>query len=98
MKTREEILSILKELKPEMEQKGINEMGLFGSSLQGNRNETSDIDLLIDIETDSGFSLFDLCALENKLSEQLGERVDLVLKKDLRPHIGRKILEEVIYV
>jgi hypothetical protein len=98
MKTRDEILTILKELKPEMTQKGINELGLFGSSLHGNKNDTSDIDLLIDIETSSGFSLFDLCALENTLSEQLGEKVDLVIKKDLRPHIGKKILDEVIYV
>jgi len=36
--------------------------------------------------------------LEIELSDLLGVKVDLVEKKALKPHIGRHILEEVVYL
>jgi len=36
--------------------------------------------------------------LENALSQLLGVRVEIVTKKALKPHIGKRILEEVRYV
>jgi len=34
--------------------------------------------------------------LEDRLSEWLGAKVDLVTKAALKPHIGRRILNEVV--
>jgi hypothetical protein len=36
--------------------------------------------------------------LENHLSQLLGVKVELVTQKALKPHIGRRILQEVRYV
>jgi predicted nucleotidyltransferase len=36
--------------------------------------------------------------LENQLSELLGGKVDLVTRNALKPHIGKRILDEVKYV
>lgn len=36
--------------------------------------------------------------LENHLSKLLGVKVDLVTKGALKPYIGKRILEEVVYV
>jgi predicted nucleotidyltransferase len=36
--------------------------------------------------------------LERALSELLGIQVEIVTKKALKPHIGRRILQEVRYV
>ncbi|MCL0107055.1 hypothetical protein M1N63_01315 [Thermodesulfovibrionales bacterium] len=36
--------------------------------------------------------------LENKLSELLGVKVEIVTKKALKPFIAKRILQEVVYV
>lgn len=41
-------------------------------------------------------SLLEFIRMEDELSEKLGIKVDLVMKKALKIHIGRKILGEVI--
>jgi len=51
---------------------------------------------LIEFERPVGFVKF--LRLENRLSELLGVRVEMVTKKALKPFIGKRILQEVIYV
>ena len=62
-------------------------------------NETlQDLDLLIELERPSRISLIGLIEMEMYLSELLGVKVDVAIKKNLRPRIGRRILEEVVAV
>ncbi len=97
MKTFEEIKDLLLKHKEEFKkQYGLNEIGIFGSYIRGEQNEESDIDILIELEKPIGFVKF--MKLENALSELLGVRVELVTKKALKPHIGKRILQEVRYV
>ena len=42
--------------------------------------------------------MLDVVGLEIELSDLLGVKVDLVEKKNLKPHIGQRILKEVIYL
>jgi predicted nucleotidyltransferase len=71
-------------------------MGIFGSYVRGEQNETSDVDVLIDFE--QAPSLLKFIELENYLSDTLGVKVDLVMKRVLKPRIGKNILAEVIYL
>lgn len=82
-----------RELKKEY---GIKEIGIFGSYARKENTKNSDIDILIEIEKPMGF--FTFIRLERHLSDLLGAKVDLVTKNALKPHIGRRILAEVIYV
>ena len=43
-------------------------------------------------------SLLEFIRMEDDLINRLGVKVDLVMKKALKPHIGRRILEEVVPV
>ena len=71
-------------------------IGVFGSYVRGEQKEGSDLDVLVEFEEPVG--LFEFMALENYLSDLLGVKVDLVSKKALKPHIGKRILEEVIMI
>ncbi|MCG8485636.1 MAG: nucleotidyltransferase domain-containing protein [Clostridia bacterium] len=51
---------------------------LFGSYARGEATDSSDVDILIDLEGSAIRGLFDLGALYNDLSETLGKPVDLV--------------------
>lgn len=97
MKNKEEILQILKEIKPILEKDyNITEVGLFGSYLRGEQTQDSDIDILLDHK--SGLTFFKLIDLENFLLKTFNIKVDIAFKKYLKKNIGKKILSEVNYV
>ena len=56
----------------------------------------SDIDILVELERPIDFFLF--IELEEFLSKILQSKVDLVIKKALKPQIKEFILKEVEYV
>lgn len=93
------ILQKLRAYFPEIkEQYQIKEMGIFGSYVRGENYKNSDIDILIEFSPDIEFGLLTFCQLENKLSEKLGKKVDLVTKDGLKPRLGEDILKEVVYL
>jgi len=97
MKDFEEIRKLLLKHKGEFtEQFGLKEIGIFGSYVRGEQREESGIDILVELEKPVGFVKF--LKLENALSQILGVRVEIVTRKALKPHIGKRILQEVRYV
>jgi uncharacterized protein len=84
-------------LKPELTEKfKVNTIGFFGSYVRGEQKNTSDLDILIDFY--EPISLFRFIELEDFLSQQLGVKVDLVMRDALKPRIKDSILNEAIYV
>lgn len=74
----------------------VESIGIFGSYRRGEEDEESDVDILVKFFEVPG--LFTFIRLERYLSELLGKRVDLVEKSALKPRIGRRIQDEVIYM
>ena len=70
----------------------VRNLEVFGSYARGEEGEGSDLDLLVTFEEVP--TLFQFVALEQFLSDELGVKVDLVMKDALRPRIGKYILEE----
>jgi hypothetical protein len=97
MKTFDEIKEVLRRHKEAFrEQYGLKEIGIFGSYVRGEQGAESDLDILRELGKPIGFVRF--LRLENALSQLLGMHVEIVTKKALKPHIGKRILEEVRYV
>jgi predicted nucleotidyltransferase len=71
----------------------IKEIGVFGSYVRNEQTNNSDLDVLVDFSEYPG--MFQFVKMENFLSEQLGIKVDLVIKSALKPNIGKRILSEV---
>ena len=95
----ERIKRILERELPEIRKKyGVKRLGIFGSYIRGEETPRSDLDILIEFEEDARISLIDFIELEYYLSDSLGVKVDLVEKKALKPRIGKRILEEVVYI
>ena len=74
----------------------VKTIGVFGSYVRGEQRRKSDVDVLVEFKEPIGF--FEFMDLENYLTDLLGIKVDLVSKKALKPHIGKRILEEVIII
>ena len=95
-----EISEIKEKIKNELEylrkEYKVKEIGIFVSYVRGDVEEDSDLDILVTV--DLSIDLLAFIELEQYLSQKLGIKVDLVMKDVLKPHIGKQILKEVIYV
>ena len=97
MKTKEEILDLLKDTLPYLREKyGIARIGLFGSYARGEQEPDSDIDLLVEFNRPIGFFAF--LAAEEYLSEKLGARVELVSNDAVKPLLKPYIMKDLVYV
>jgi len=97
MKQINEIKKILNDSKESLRNEyGVTEIGLFGSYVKETQKETSDIDILVSFRKTIGLIAF--IRLKNRLTALLGIPVDLVMKKALKPKIGKRILDEVVYL
>ena len=98
MTTKENIIAQLHSIRSTLSEYGVQHIGLFGSYVRGEQSPDSDIDLLIDFEP--GKEKFDNLMAVYDLFENLfrNEKVEVVTRNGLSPHIGPKVLEEVMYV
>ena len=72
---------------------GVKSVALFGSSLRGDFNKNSDIDLLIEFKKPAEKSLLDLIELRLELEDILKRKVDLVEKGSIKnPYKKKEII------
>lgn len=99
MKNTKVIINKIKKIKSELQAKfDVETIGVFGSYIRNEQTSDSDLDVLIELKKDSKMSLLGICIFEDWLSKFLGIKVDLVMKSNLKPKIGKRILDEVIYL
>jgi len=97
MKTIDEIkrqLSLLKEIIHK--DYGVSNIELFGSYVRGEQRMDSDIDVLV--EFDRNVSLLDVSGLQIYLTDELGIKTDVVLKRSVRKELKDIIFAEAIPV
>lgn len=74
----------------------VTSLGIFGSYVRHEQDTQSDLDVLVTFAELP--SLLQFIKLEHYLTDILGVKVDLVLKEDLKPGIGNRILREVVSI
>ncbi len=93
----EGFIQLLREHIPELRKRyGVRSLGIFGSYVHGKQKRKSDLDILVEFERAPTF--FQFIELEDRISELLGVKIDLVMKSALKPRIGERILAEVVII
>jgi hypothetical protein len=82
---KEKILPILRRY-------GVKRVGLFGSCVRGEMTPDSDIDILVEIDSD--ISLLDFVGVKLELEEALNRKVDLVEYSAIKPLLRESILSQ----
>ena len=100
MLTRQKIIELLQAKYPYLAAEfGISKIGLFGSYIKGQPNETSDIDIIVEFGRPIGFRFFELV---DYLEELLGHRVDVLTPAGIQniriKRVAQNIVESVVYV
>jgi predicted nucleotidyltransferase len=95
--TKHDIIQVLLSHKEEIRSFKIDRIGLFGSFNNGNNNNESDIDLLVEFEHGkktfknyTGAYLF--------LKDVLQKEIDFLTPEALSPYVGEHILKSIDYV
>jgi predicted nucleotidyltransferase len=72
----------------------ILELYVFGSALRQDFNDKSDIDILIKLSKNSGYSIFELVEIKEKFENLFHRNIDLVEMEGLRnPYKREEILK-----
>lgn len=74
----------------------IRKISLFGSAQQGNLQQDSDIDLLVEFEDNHVPGFFALCHMENELSDLLGRKVDLRTAQELSRYFRDDVVHTAV--
>lgn len=96
MKTRDEVIIILTTVKPELEKRfKIKRMALFGSYARGEQRETSDVDILVEVDPSIGLKFV---TLADEIEKTLGLPVELVSHRAVSHRNMAFIEKDLIYV
>ena len=96
MLDQKEILEKLKNLKPYLFQEfGVSEIGIFGSVARNESTESSDIDILVNLEKPLGWKFF---SLQLYLEQIFHRKIDLVTKEGIKEQLKKDILTHVNYI
>lgn len=90
-------MEILREHMPMLRERyRVSSLSVFGSYVRGEARSDSDLDILVEFSEVPGLLAY--IGLQNYLSDLLGVRVDLSMKRSLKPRIGQRILAEAVPV
>jgi predicted nucleotidyltransferase len=95
---RERVLAALRRESPKLRGLGIRRLSLFGSMARGEIDSKSDVDLLVELDPESHFSLFELLDLQDNLQALFGRPAHFAFASKLRPWLREEILEEAISI
>ncbi|HSZ75409.1 MAG TPA: nucleotidyltransferase domain-containing protein [Rhizomicrobium sp.] len=82
---RDEAIRILRKAEPELRARGVLSLALFGSTVRGEANSESDVDVMVEFDMHRHPSLVDFCGMRLLMESQLGCPTDLAIRENLRP-------------
>lgn len=95
---RAEAISVLENNEESIKRFGATSLFLFGSTARDEATSASDVDIFIDYEPASGFSLLDLAGIQQLLEEKLAQHVDVTTRNSLHPKLKSDIEHSAIRV
>ena len=91
------IMAKLREHEGELKAAGIEHLFLHGSYARGTATSgVSDVDVIAEFVPDRRLSLLDMVAIENRLADMLGARVDLSPARGLKEPVAARASREAI--
>ena len=77
----------------------IRRLAVFGSVLRADFRPTSDVDVLVEFESNARVGFIGMAAMEQELSDAIGRKVDLRTAAELSRYFRQRVLDtaEVLY-
>ena len=94
---REQVISTLRDHEPELRQRGVLHVGLFGSIARGEATPASDIDILIELAPGAPVGLFEYVGVTQYLADLFPVHVDVANRRRLKPLVRPSAERDAIY-
>jgi len=91
-------ISRIREMEPVLRQQGTTALHVFGSRIRGDNRADSDLDVFVEYDPASGFSLLDLVRIKRLLEERTGLTVDIITREGIKPFLRDEIEGSAIRV
>ena len=95
---RRKAIAALKENEPQARKLGAKALFLYGSTARDQASEDSDLDVFVEHDPNSQFSLMELVGIKLLLEDNIGQSVDITTRNGLHPRIRTQIEAEAIRV
>jgi predicted nucleotidyltransferase len=95
---RTTIIKRLNAIRPALVDEGVRHLALFGSRARQDHKSDSDIDLLLDVDSDKKFSILNLVGVEHLVEDATGIRANAFMRRSLKPEFRQSIAGDVIEI
>ena len=96
--TRDEIIARIRKHADAIRAEGATSLYLFGSAAREDMGPASDIDVFVDYDPESRFSLLNLSGIRLIVMDELCREVDITTRDSLHPSFKDKILADAVRV
>lgn len=95
---RADAIDRLRALEPELRERGLASLFLFGSLARDEAETASDVDLLFERQPGRRLSLLDVIGIRHFLEDRLQTPVDLILRESIHPMLRGDIETDAVAV
>lgn len=96
--TRDEIVAAIRKNADAIKGKGVSRLAIFGSRARDDYRQDSDIDVLIDVEPDTSFSLLNLIDVEQIIEDATGLHAQATVRRSLPADLARRAADDIVEV
>jgi len=84
------------EIRAFCQRQSIRKLSLFGSVLRDDFGPNSDVDMLVEYETGARIGYFEVIAMQDELTDIIGQHVDLRTPQELSQYFRNRVLDTAV--
>jgi predicted nucleotidyltransferase len=92
-----EVLETLRRSEPDLRARGVRRATVFGSVARGDGRPDSDIDIMVEIDSETRLTVFDHAGLKDYIAGLFDGPLEVVNREALKPYVRPAATADAIY-